>query len=241
MNLWIFGDSYSSSSADWAEGQAYGSQTIEKSWFEILAELLTVDKINLHSQKGVANEWIYSEIIKNQALFEKGDYVVIQLTSKNRKWFLIDHPSLSNIFNSEIQWNNKEQAKAIEGYKKHLHTDLLDIIHQDMMICALQYIAKTLEDNVKVLIVSGFDKIPGVTGSLGDICFGEFTDRSIQDKYYFHHRADPRINHMHEENHKVLAEKIYNFFDSFEHVDFTSGFKTKFINQINYKKVQQDY
>lgn len=239
MKLWIFGDSYSADNAMWNSGQTHGIQQIENPWYKILATSLKVDEIKLVSKKGVANDWIYSEVIKHQPQFQKDDYVVIQLTSRNRQWFFPEYPELSNIFNSKVEYNNKEHSKAVDYYVKHLHHDLGDIIRYDMLVCALQFMAKTFEGFLKILIIPGFNDVPGVKGNLGNICSGEFFDNNIQDKYYHYHRADPRINHMHEENHIILANKIFNFFISYKPVDLTVDFKSKFINISNYKKVTQ--
>ena len=238
-NLWVFGDSYSADSKDWNSGQKYGAQSLDNTWYELLSKKLKVSNVLLHSQKGVANEWIYTEVITHQSSFDDGDYVIIQLTSQNRKWFLRDSPELSNIFYSQIHYNNKDEKKAVEYYKKYLHSDFMDILHYDMLVCALQFMAKTLQKKVKVLILPGFQPVPGITGTLGDVCNSEFSNFELQEKYYYHHRADPRINHMHEENHKILADKIYGFFKKYEHVDLTAGFVSKFINTNNYKEIQQ--
>ena len=71
-------------------------------------------------QLPVANEWIYTEVITHQSSFDDGDYVIIQLTSQNRKWFLRDSPELSNIFYSQIHYNNKDEKKITTA-----HPDIL--------------------------------------------------------------------------------------------------------------------
>ena len=48
---------------------------------------------------------------------------------------------------------------------------------------------------------------------------------------YHEKTGDNRFNHFSEVNHKILASKIINFFNTGESIDLTSGFKTSIMTK----------
>ena len=238
MKLWIFGDSYSADGRKDASGKI-NWQNIDKSWIELLQEKLNIPVVTVYAAPGVANEWIFSNVLEHRASFTSDDYVVVQLTCSLRRWFFEDRPWTSNFLGAGTTPDlSKNEKKALEFYRKYLINRRADISNYRMMEMALKSVA--LDVNApSILVIPGFDPIQGIKGTLGDICFGEFDDPNLIGKYYAYHNFDPRINHMHEENHKILANKIFNYFQTWQEIDLTSGFKNKFINSSNYKQNNQ--
>lgn len=235
MTLWVFGDSYT------ADGRkSVGSnnwQHIEATWIELLAERLSVSNKTVIAMPGVSNEWIYGKLLQEKNNFQSGDYIVIQPTCSTRRWLIERCPELANW--QHLPVNNKiltqYEISALESFRKHLINEQVELYNYDMFIRAVMFISQSLTEN-RILIIPGFHNIPGIVGSLGDICFGEFVNSTVEDKFYQYHKNDPRINHMHEVNHRILTEKIYNFFKFGELIDLTTGFNTKFITENNYKQ-----
>tara|TARA_B110000503_G_scaffold134037_1_gene212450 strand:- start:971 stop:1690 length:720 start_codon:yes stop_codon:yes gene_type:complete len=236
MTLWVFGDSYT------ADGRkTVGSdnwQDIDKNWVELLQEKLNNPILHIHASPGAANEWIFSKVLEHQDMFAVDDYVVVQLSCSSRRWFFEDKPEMSNFQYSPGVNLSKNEQKALESYKRYLINEKANLANYQMIEMALKVVAGG--DNAPaMLIIPGFDPIRGIKGTLGHVCFGEFDNEDLIGKYYVDHKNDPRINHMHEENHKILADKIFNYFQTWQQIDLTSGFKSKFINSSNYKQNKQ--
>ena len=236
MTLWVFGDSYT---ADGRKTKGSNNwQDIDKTWVELLQQKLNNPNLNIHASPGAANEWIFNELVKYQDQFTSEDYIIVQLTCSSRRWFFKDKPEMSNFQYSPAVNLSKNEIKALENYKRYLLNETANDANYKMLEYALKFVA--LQENApKMLVLPGFDPIRGIIGSLGHVCFGEFEDQELIGKYYVDHKNDPRINHMHEENHKILANKIYNYFQDWEPIDLTSDFKNKFINSSNYKETYQ--
>jgi|AntAceMinimDraft_1070359.scaffolds.fasta_scaffold40763_3 hypothetical protein len=234
MTLWVFGDSYSVDSQNTTGSTNW--QTIDKSWTELLVDLLGVSKKHVIARPGVSNEWIYGQLLREKDNFKQDDYVIIQPTCSSRKWLIERFPEISNWqFSSLDKRLTKNEINALNLYQRYLINDEINLYNYDMVIRAFMFIAQSIP-SVKILIIPGFHNISGITGSLGNVCFGEFVNSTIEDKYYHYHKNDPRINHMHESNHKILAKKIHDFFILNYLVDLTSGFESKFINNSNYRE-----
>jgi hypothetical protein len=70
----------------------------------------------------------------------------------------------------------------------------------------------------------GFHEIHSITGTLSTASFAEFDCEKTLNKYYGK-TTDDRWNHFSEVNHKILANKVIDFFEDTNHnIDFTTGF-----------------
>ena len=238
MKLWVFGDSYS---IDHYKSPGVSNwQPIDKSWVDLTSDYLRADETTITAQPGVSNSWIYQEVLKVIESFTSNDLVIIQLTSKTREWLIERHPALSNwqgLYDFKDTDITKDEELALKYYQRYLHNHNTINSHYDMLVRALMFIAKNTES--KMLFLPGFDPLPGCTGTLGDICYGEFNESINHNIYYKHHHHDPRVNHMHEVNHKILASKICNFSQNHECVNLLTGFERGFINMNNYKEIKQ--
>lgn len=245
--LFVFGDSFShdqkhfesSNDLRLRDKEFPTFEPIENNWVNLVAKNLTgsFDQIN-DSMAGCANEFIFHRFMSRMGEIKEGDHVIITLTSSDRRWFVERCPHLSNWASSKIDADieggmTKNEYNAIQQYAKYLHSDLACNAIYDAIYWAIIHAAGELEQmNVKLLILPGFLPLRGVTGTLTEACFSEFDTPKTQLAYY-KKTNDARWNHFSEENHKVLAEKVTNFFTNFEPVDLTTGFKTGIYTKDN--------
>ena len=231
MKLWVFGDSYSI-------GSSFRHENIwhyEKNWLDLVAESLNIDQDNIEnfSQFGVANDYIFKKLIENCNNFSKNDYVIIQPTSPNRKWFFPDDPALSNFSNMKSGAHPKEHEVALKQYVTHLQNNQLDDIQYTAYVYAIQYLIIS-RPGVKFLVVPGFADYPGVYGNLTEhVCDAEFASAETLVKFYRKTGFDPRLNHMTIDNHHVLAKKVVDSFNSSQPIDLTNDFRSKIYNEKN--------
>jgi len=224
--LWVFGDSFSihtdlipeANDSRTFDGKFPPIFPIEKNWTQQVSELVTGNKkYNNFSVAGCSNEYIYHTYSEQLAGIKAGDYVLVCLTAKNRRWLLKDFPHFSNWSNCDVAANDrdakkvkKEQWKAIENYGKYLNHEAIDDTLYDAIIWA--FISKAYElmqMNIKFLMLPGFEEKFGVDGVLNDICMDEFSSTKVMEEYYLK-TTDRRWNHMSESNHKILANKLSN-------------------------------
>lgn len=224
--IYFFGDSFS-----------VGNEFLPDShwkyptWSRLLSMKLNQTTACYSAMFGVSNEWIYNEFITQTEKFKPGDYVIIQPTASHRKWLFEDRPHLSNIFYSNVSEAGdltKDEKKALNGYMKYLHFDKIDSVHYTMLINAF-YSSVWMIKNVNFCILPGWHGALGINGCLNNVCSGEFENQNAEDTFYKKYGIDPRPNHMSKNNHKILADKIYNFFTKGEPIDLTTGFEQKII------------
>ena len=223
--LWVFGDSFVSPInknydidyfPDWV-------------WTKQLAYKLNLN-LKICALPGISNQWISQEVTKHYDQIQPGDKVVVVTTHHNRTWLIKDHPEFSNIFSNNIsnydRHLSKHQISTINKYVEHFaeQHDFISDIHYEWF---LSWIRTKLSPKVILCLLPGF----GVTSShdiTGKICLGvveknEFVE--LQNKPKF----DKRINHLSEYNHKILADKVYDFFKTDKKIDLGTGFESKTI------------
>lgn len=223
MALWVFGDSFSVSRTDFA------NDNIPPLWHEILAGNLNLEAYQCYAQWGVSNEYILEQFLKHQAEYKTGDCIIIQLTNSSRQWFIKDHPELANFYVVDIdRWLNKEQVEAINLYITHLHRDELDEMRYFLMVKTLERLAQEIDD-CKILVLPGFHPIPGVQGTLTEICNNEFVSDESRKDWYTKNIVDTRANHFSQDNHFILANRITDFFQTGNLVNLQDGYKQGFL------------
>ena len=227
--IWFFGDSYSVPLT--YPGIKEKCWNYESVWSETLAEKLDMPR-SYRAMYGVANEWIFAQVMEEVPSFESGDVVIIQTTSSSRRWFFKDRPDLGNFINTITNGLSKEEEKALEMYTSYLyHEEQNDMFYSAFLysFAHMAYVYK--KDNVKIVILPGFHGCPGVLGDLtSSVCDKEFKDIGVRNNFYKKHKWDPRINHMSQENHYILAEKLYNNIAKNEQLNLTNGFITNIYN-----------
>ena len=215
-------------------------QPLEKSWLNLVSEELTgsVEHEN-YAMAGCANEYIFHELSREMPKFQPGDCVIVSLTASNRRWLVERCPHLANWSNCKFEPDipgsvTKEENKAITQYAKYLFSEAgADAIY-NAIVWATIYSAHILGENgVKFLILPGFHEIQGIKGTLSTACFAEFDNENTLNEFY-KKTTDNRWNHFTEVNHKVLADKVINYFNDVDHnIDLTTGFESKIYTKNN--------
>lgn len=245
--LYVFGDSFSHPISHFnSSNELRRSQKefpdfypLEHNWVNLVAKELTGTQEHINdSMAGCANEFIFHRYMAYMNEYKKGDYIIVCLTSQDRRWLVERCPHLSNWANSKIDPGvkggvTKQEHNAIHQYAKYLHSDIASNAIYNSIIWAIIHGAVNLEPlGVKVLILPGFHPINGVTGTLTETSFGEFDSIKTLDTFY-KKTNDSRWNHFSEQNHQILANKVCKFFTDFERVDLTTGFETNIYTKNN--------
>jgi hypothetical protein len=230
--LYVFGDSYSCDSKYYDEvnkERIHKFLPLEKNWTSILSEKLTGNTEHINdSIVGCSNEFIFHRLMNRISEFKDGDYVVVSATSVNRRWLIERRPDVA-LHHATANINvepgiTKEERTAILQYTTYLHSDTAAESIHDAIFWATVYAAQRVESlGVKFLIIPGFKNIPGVIGNLFDLSNSEFDNPETCKAFY--KNSDLRWNHLTEINHKILADKVFDFFTKNKIVDLTTGFQ----------------
>lgn len=239
--LYIFGDSFSVPDAQ--KNEVIGPKglvtfmPVEKSWTDIVSERLIGEDNHVNDAiLGCSNEYILHTLRTRESSFTSGDYVIVQLTSYYREWFFEDKPGMANFINAKFVPGvhvTKEQANALEMYKRHLYSDHRLLLHYDAILDAITF--RTIlygQQGIRCLILPGFHNVVGVEGTLFKASGSEF-DSEETAAIYRAETGDLRFNHFSDVNHKILANKVIDFFNTGKTVDLTSGFKTGMYTKDN--------
>jgi len=233
--LHVFGDSFSI--PDSHRNEVFGPKgtpitylPLEKNWTTIVNESIYGNsEYENHAVLGCSNDYIYYKLFEKEPFFKDGDCIIIQLTSMYREWFFENKPYLATNLGISLTPDvevTKKEYEALEMYKRHLYFEKRPLIRFNMFLDSLSLRTQLYgKKNIKCLILPGFHNIKGVEGSLCEASGLEFDCEKTAIAYY-NKTGDYRFNHFSEVNHKILANKIINFFDTFEKVDLTTGFET---------------
>jgi len=232
--LYIFGDSFSVPDAH--KNEVMGPKglitfmPLEKNWTRIVSESMIGDDNHVNDcALGCSNEYIFHTLRERESSFKSEDCVIVQLTSYYREWFFEDKPGMANFINAKFMPGvhvTKEQAKALEMYQRHLYSDHRLLLHYDAIIDAITL--RTMlyaQQGIRCLILPGFHPVTGVEGTMFKTSNSEF-DSDETAAIYCAKTSDLRYNHFSEVNHKILADKVIDFFNTGTTVDLTTGFKT---------------
>tara|TARA_B100001093_G_scaffold302352_1_gene288341 strand:+ start:92 stop:820 length:729 start_codon:yes stop_codon:yes gene_type:complete len=240
--LHIFGDSFSIPDTD--KEKVFGPNKesvtylpLEKSWTTIVNDSINNSAMYTNDAiLGCSNDYIYQQIREKESLFKNGDCVIIQLTNLYREWFFENKPYMAVHMAVEMTAGvdvTEEQHKALEMYKRHLYSERRLILHYNALLDALSFRIKLWEDQgIKCLVLPAFHNLPGVEGNLCEVSGSEF-DSEKTSMMYHEKTGDLRFNHFSEVNHKILADKIINFFTNNKNVNLKTGFETMLLTKDN--------
>jgi len=218
--LWIFGDSFAMPPA---------KDSTADTWTLQLARKLGVEASMNFALPGVGNDYSFYRLSEHINQTEAGDYIIIQTTNKSRQWFFED-PVLSNYCIRDMHtYISKEQHHALQEYVTHLQNDTIDELRFVQFSLALERITQIVS-HARMLILPGFHVNHGVEGSLIQVCDEEFVNLDVIPPYYdANDGKDPRHNHMSPINHKILTNKIFDFFTTGNPIDLTVDFEKHFL------------
>lgn len=239
--LYVFGDSFSLPDAH--KNEVVGPKglvtfmPLEKSWTRIVSERLIGEDNQVNDAiLGCSNEYILHTLRTRESSFKSGDYVIVQLTSYYREWFFEDNPGMANFINAKFVPGvhvTKEQANALEMYKRHLYSDHRLLLHYDAILDAITF--RTVlyaQQGIRCLILPGFHNVAGVEGTLFKASSSEFDSDETAAKYRAE-TSDLRFNHFSDVNHKILANKVIDFFNTGKTVDLTTDFEAGMYTKDN--------
>ena len=229
MKLHVYGDSFSIPNTP--------TTGVTNTWNEIVSNALDLENVN-YAEYGVANEWIYGQVIDSAPKWEAGDHIIIQLTAPWRDWLLEDVPEVSNLAHCKVTDEydkvDKNILKAIDYFLRYLYNPTKYIIQYNMVFNALNFIAADNLDK-KILILPGFHPLPNFNGTLSEMCYKEFDSQGTAELFYDKYSPDPRINHLTAPNHKILGNRVLEFFQGNQLPDLTNDYHEKIITKNNYK------
>ena len=231
--LYVYGDSFSVPKNQFLNSMSYVDNKNKLvpedivSWRDlVMNKLKTTDTYGGQANYGVSNEWILKNLTEEINNISEEDYIIIQTTCASRHWFFEDKPYLSNITSIRPDYFNKGENKAIQGYLKYMQSDNLDNIILLSMIHTFEYIRRV--SKCKILVIPAWHSYPNVIGDLNMVNDAEFKSGATRDKFYAKYNYfDPRLNHMSDNNHKILASKIVDWFQHNIPLNLTKDFETK--------------
>ena len=239
MPLWVIGDSFS------VDSNVINPEPVSWQWHRILTNKLQIKDTTIIAEFGISNEWILMNLTAILKEAKENDIIIVQTTESARYWFFSDHPWYSNIqgmldkdktFNGLI---SKNEAKAVELYYKHIQDEQKDNLRLDSYYALLnQFIENAAQKNIQMYVLPGFQQplffsIKGnnIIGTLNHVSVAEFTsEKEREDWFIKKQEPDRRLNHMAKENHEIFADKLYETIKYKKDLDFTKGFKQKFLN-----------
>lgn len=246
--LWCFGDSFVHDPC-----QPWG-------WTNLVGAHLNCEPRNF-GYAGTSLEYTYCKFDQSQMQFSSGDHVIIALTGIWRRYFIYDNPQLSQAWNiSEANKGfrfNSIQGKAVGLYFKYIDNQEAFNVGIINFLYRVQQVAQSLD--LKVVVLDCFPEMDQITyryrsllknihyarGNLHQhVSILECVDRQLDlditgGKKYF--KGDPRANHMCRSNHKILADKIINHFETGKTIDVSFGFNSNLITWDNYKDLDHEY
>ena len=263
--LWVFGDSFAmepnahydyKNSSDWIWPR------------QLASNLPNCDAVRLVGRYGISNEYLMKMLSDFKFDLTPKDYIVVITTSIMRQWLFPDAPELSNLhglwykfnnaptalaerFHSEEEYDEKKgitkkQKKAFNAYYDELF--LLNSAKRGQMFLEafLGWIEFIFRNNVpNIITLAGFDvqNLHTSNYNLCDIDEAEFKTNEIKRKFLFakgNDGADPRVMHLSQPNHDVLAEKIYTGFMTRQDIDLTTGFHKNLFEGVEFKNWRAD-
>lgn len=237
--LWLFGDSYLSENREFMLGR----QDIISYW-QTIAKETECNDIKNTARGGTSIEWVfyqYNEAMKN---IKKNDIIIIGITNLKRRWLFKAYPHITNI---ELAKFTKFKEGGMEEALTHIY---LDPFHEitaqklDLFLKLLTYHQK--EIGFEVILLDAFSN--NVTcgynetflkskGTLHNISQQEHSrSRAKYNQNFFLNNQDVRLNHLSQNNHKILADKILNSIETRDIIDLETGFKENFVDLYKIKK-----
>ena len=232
-NLWVFGDSY-------AVPYHTNTQEPRVHWQFSLMENLNCDSVKTFAQNGAPNEWIYNHFTEQLNEITPNDFVVFVSTQINRRWFFPDNVGSSNfgVKHSDLADLSSEQQTALNYYKIYLDNPVMSFINFECLCNSIHYVSQ--KNKINLLILPGFEQkgypISGryqVSGSLFDICVNEVKGKDLDSWTNFisniHKGRDPRVGHLSQDNHEILADKLAATFLKNKILNLEQGFREEFL------------
>lgn len=230
--LIIVGDSFSVAPME--------AEDATETWPQQAADRLGLELWNL-SQHGVAQDWCFQQLRAGFHALDgitDQDRIIVVLTHPNRFWFLEKYPNLSNSHILGIdKYVSKEQNRAIQGFMQHIQRPQLDTLQMVMRLGWLAGQVARLKLPPPLMIrafgmnvqeAAAYPEMYWSQGTLFDIQTDEFQNPETTTHDYFR-GVDCRYNHLSLRNHKIMADKVVDYFKNNVPLDLSTGFHKGFI------------
>jgi|TARA_B110000977_G_C11046419_1_gene480711 hypothetical protein len=233
--LYVFGDSFAVDIQHMDESNRVRElnklpqfQSLNNNWVNLVSNKLTGTVThNNYAMAGCSNEYIFHTLMQHKDKFKSNDCVIVVLTDCNRRWFVEQYPEFANWTNCDFDLKaiTKNQNNAIQQYGKYLDNELASKAIYDAIFWATVNVAQQVaSNNTKFLIIPGFHSIQGIQGTLVEVTAAEFDNNKTLNQYY-KKTSDDRWNHLSKANHKILADKVIDFFNDTNHdINLNHGF-----------------
>ena len=203
-------------------------------WPKQLADKLNCNIVNL-SACGASQDYEWHRLYQSQNLITPEDYLIVVLTEPFRWWYLEDQPQSSRPDLLIQDTHLKHIAGMAEQFDRYINRETLAALNLENRLGALSYMAHTRGWRKPLIVyameptVSGyrhFDNLDFANGTLAKISINE-VGIGVAHEYYnskIIKGIDPRYNHLTMSNHKILVDKLYNYFINNTAVDLTTEF-----------------
>jgi hypothetical protein len=246
--LYVIGDSFSAIEVRPHSSKAakpypeydYGTSIY---WPKQLADKLGADLINL-SKIGCSQDFEWHNIYEHRDQITPDDYVVIVLTEINRFWYLDNSPEFSRP-DLLLQYPDLQGVgDTAMQFSRYIQRDSLTVLNLENRLGALSYIAHT-QCWRNPLVLYAMSQISDVERYFNNLDFskGTLTDLAINEvgigvnQEYYNNKIikgiDPRYNHLTMSNHKILVDKLYNYFTENTPVDLTTNFLNSVLTETS--------
>jgi hypothetical protein len=226
LSIWIFGDSY------------VEDYNLDYQWFRQMSKILD-NPVKTVGHSGWSNDFISNQIYLHaiNGDIKQDDFVIQIQTQYSRTWFFEDRPELSNFVHHvdpTAIGMTKDEKRATDQWLRYLYNPK-SLIWQTYANSVAS--ATLLMQNIgcKILTIPAFHNVLvpfnpyiGVNGTLTEcISYLEYSDKNAYMAALTQPGGDPRINHMKEVNHGILAHKIADAITTTGHLDLTKDFEVR--------------
>jgi hypothetical protein len=226
--LWVFGDSFAEVSNNF------------ESWQLKIANELQLDLMNV-SINGCSADWLMFKWNELHQQISVDDRIIIVVPFPDRVCFWPDRPSVSGIASlssspEKLKGISEQSKLAIKMYFTHLHNTAFSQTRINAWLQWVELFAHTAihkpiimhSTNLSTNLKMQYCEI--AEGNIIDASINEFADHNTWVKISSSGAwLDPRTGHLSTQNHKVLADKILNFWSKSEPIDLNSGWHSAII------------
>jgi hypothetical protein len=218
-------------------------------WQLSVASTLKRDLVSI-AENGASSNWLLSKVLYVESEINEDDLVILIVPYWERMCIWPQSPDLTSLACldslgkhelSNAKWEpyTKQERQAFESYFLYLKND--EFIRS--IYVALMHWINSIGSRLKhkPLILFGFESEYSTTllnncnvasGCLFDIAIKEFKSIDIWNQIIENTPfVDPRINHLSERNHTILAEKLIEYYTHGTVPDLTHGFYQFFIEK----------
>lgn len=236
--IWTFGDSFIATLKN-----EYRDPE-NKQWVLQLGEKLNANTECL-GLPGSSLEYVYMRFNEVRHRIKDGDIVVVALTDFNRRWFFPTKPGKTCPYvANDDQLPTSDHKTAYKYYELYLNNQQLPKIYLETFLNDLEGI--TYRKNLHTVVLPCFytcwdflaERRFPLLNVADDYCLHEITDDEFMPEVNKKGRPDffkydPKLNHLCQSNHTVLADKIVDNVLNKTKITLKDGFVKNIIGKHN--------